>query len=144
MTTALEGGEGSASRPDRSLPGTHSSGGWVDPRAGLDRCGKFRPTGIRSPDRPTRSHSLYRLSYPAVCEVRSEGLCAARNADRSSWAMPWFKPLLAGLASRRTRLRSQPGVRDTCGGQMTSGQGFSRSTFGFPMSVSVHQCSIVS
>ena len=27
--------------------------------------GKSRPTGIRSPDRPTRSRSLYRLSYPA-------------------------------------------------------------------------------
>ena len=26
--------------------------------------GKFSPTGIRSPDRPTRSQSLYRLSYP--------------------------------------------------------------------------------
>ena len=24
-------------------------------RAGLDRCGKTRPTGIRSPDRPARS-----------------------------------------------------------------------------------------
>jgi hypothetical protein len=37
----------------------------VGPRAGLDRCGKSRPTGIRSPDRPDRSQSLYRLSYPA-------------------------------------------------------------------------------
>jgi hypothetical protein len=27
--------------------------------------GKSRPTGFRSPDRPTRSQSLYRLSYPA-------------------------------------------------------------------------------
>ena len=27
--------------------------------------GKSRPTGIRSPDRPARSQSLYRLSYPA-------------------------------------------------------------------------------
>jgi hypothetical protein len=35
----------------------------VGPRAGLDRCGKSRPTGIRSPDLPTRSESLYRLSY---------------------------------------------------------------------------------
>jgi hypothetical protein len=26
---------------------------------------KSRPTGIRSPDRPARSQSLYRLSYPA-------------------------------------------------------------------------------
>ena len=24
-------------------PGTHCIGGWVGPRAGLDRCGKFRP-----------------------------------------------------------------------------------------------------
>ena len=39
----------------------------MDPRAGLDRCGKTRPppTGIRSPDRAARSQSLYRLSYPA-------------------------------------------------------------------------------
>jgi len=43
----------------------------VGPRAGLDRCGKPRPTGIRSPDLPARSHSPYRLSYPA---------------HRSSWA----------------------------------------------------------
>ena len=34
-------------------------------RAGLDWCGKSRPTGIRSPDRPARRQSLYRLSYPA-------------------------------------------------------------------------------
>ena len=27
--------------------------------------GKFRPTGIRSPDHPARSQSLYRLNYPA-------------------------------------------------------------------------------
>jgi len=34
-------------------------------RTGLDRCGKSRPTGIRSPDRPARRQSLYRLRYPA-------------------------------------------------------------------------------
>ena len=33
--------------------------------AGLDWCGKSRPTGIRSPDRPARRQSLYRLRYPA-------------------------------------------------------------------------------
>jgi len=48
MTTALEEGEGSASRPGRSLPrerpGTHCTGGWVGPRAGLDRCRKSRRT----------------------------------------------------------------------------------------------------
>jgi hypothetical protein len=36
----------------------------VGPGAGLDRCGKSRPTGIRSPDLPARRESLYRLSYP--------------------------------------------------------------------------------
>jgi hypothetical protein len=37
-------GEGSGSRSGRSLPrgrpGTYCTGGWVGPRAGLDRCGK--------------------------------------------------------------------------------------------------------
>jgi hypothetical protein len=45
--------------------GTYCTGGWVGPRTGLDRCGKSRPTGIRSPDRPAHSYSLYRLSYTA-------------------------------------------------------------------------------
>jgi hypothetical protein len=58
----------SASRPGclypLERPGTHCTEGWVGPGAGLDRCGKSRPTGIRSPDRPARSESLYRLSYP--------------------------------------------------------------------------------
>ena len=49
----------------RERPGTHCTGGWVGLRAGLDWCGKYRPTGIRSPDRPARRQSLYRLHYPA-------------------------------------------------------------------------------
>ena len=64
--------EGSGSRPGYALlwerPGTYCTGGWVGPRVGLDRCGQSRPpTGIRSPDHPARSQSLYRLSYPAHC-----------------------------------------------------------------------------
>ena len=51
--------------PPRQRPGTHCIGGWVGPRAGLDGCEKSRPTGIWSPDRPARSESLYRLSYPS-------------------------------------------------------------------------------
>ena len=36
----------------------------MGPRSGLDRCEKSPPpTGIRSPDRPARSQSLYQLSY---------------------------------------------------------------------------------
>jgi hypothetical protein len=57
-----------ASRPGRlyprERPGTHCTGGWVGPGAGLDRCRKSRSTGIRSPDLPARSESLYRLRYP--------------------------------------------------------------------------------
>jgi hypothetical protein len=74
LTSALVGGEWSASRSGRFTPGERSSGtncigGWVDPRAGLDDMEKrkylslpeleLRP--IRS---PSRSQSLYRLSYP--------------------------------------------------------------------------------
>jgi hypothetical protein len=36
LTSALVGGEWSASRPGRFTPGTHWIGGWVDPGASLD------------------------------------------------------------------------------------------------------------
>ena len=69
LTPALEGAEGSESRPGRSLsrerPDTHCTGDWVGPRAGLDKCGKSRPHRDSIPDLPARSQSLYRLSYPA-------------------------------------------------------------------------------
>jgi hypothetical protein len=69
MTAALEGGTGQQHSPaafyPRERPDTHCTGGWVGPRAGLDKCGKSPPTGIRSPRRPARSQSLYRLSYTA-------------------------------------------------------------------------------
>jgi hypothetical protein len=48
----------------RQRPGTHFTGSWVGLRAGLDRCGKSRPTGIRSPERAAHRQSLYRLRYP--------------------------------------------------------------------------------
>jgi hypothetical protein len=76
-TSAIDGGEWSASCPGRALarrkdPGTHCTGGWADPRAGLDTeaRGKILWTlpGIepRSPGRPARRQTLYRLSYPEV------------------------------------------------------------------------------
>ena len=45
----------------RERPGTHRTGGWVGPRAGVENLG---PTGIRSPDRPARSQSLYSTTLP--------------------------------------------------------------------------------
>jgi hypothetical protein len=42
LTSALVGGEWSASRPCPFTPGTHFIGGWVDPRAGLDDMEKWK------------------------------------------------------------------------------------------------------
>jgi hypothetical protein len=60
--------------PEERAPGTHSTGGWMGPSAGLDYVEKrkfltlpgleFRP--LR---RPARSQSLYRLSYPGSYNV---------------------------------------------------------------------------
>jgi hypothetical protein len=47
MTTALEEGEGQrhalAALYHRERHGTHFTGGWLEPRAGLNKCGKCRP-----------------------------------------------------------------------------------------------------
>jgi len=45
-------------------PGTHCIGVRVGPRAGLDGYENVAPIWTRTPDRPARSESLYRLSYP--------------------------------------------------------------------------------
>ena len=68
-TSALEEGEWSASCPGRTLlPGKtryplYRRLGGHQGRSG--RAENLALTGIRSPDRPARSQSLYRLSYPA-------------------------------------------------------------------------------
>jgi hypothetical protein len=71
LTSALDGGEWSASRPGRTFtsgertPGTHCTGGWVGLRAGLDtevRGKIFCPCRESNPDRPgrpARSKALY-------------------------------------------------------------------------------------
>jgi hypothetical protein len=75
LTSALDGGEWSASLPGRFTPGertlsTHRIGGWMGPRTGLDPVVKRKipsPCRESNPDRPARSLVLYRLSYPAYC-----------------------------------------------------------------------------
>ena len=69
MTTALEGGEGLASRPGRFNPQERPQYPLYRRLCGTQgRSGRVQkispPTGIRSLDRPAHSHSLYRLSYP--------------------------------------------------------------------------------
>ena len=49
--------------PAAPYPRQRTDTHWVGLRAGVDRWGKSRPTGIRSPDRPARRQSLYRLSH---------------------------------------------------------------------------------
>jgi hypothetical protein len=64
--------------PRERIPGTHCTGGWVGPRAGLDtkdRRNILLPLpGIepRSPGHPVRSQTPYWLSYPG-----SSSLCKA-------------------------------------------------------------------
>ena len=68
MTSALEGGGWSATRPGRFTPVKDpvpivQEVGWA-PGPVWTGAENIAPTGIRSPDRPDRSESLYRLSYP--------------------------------------------------------------------------------
>jgi hypothetical protein len=45
---------------------SHWTEGWVGRRTCLEGAEDLAPTGIRSPDRPARSESLYWLSYPGT------------------------------------------------------------------------------
>ena len=68
MTATLEGGEWSAARPGRTLsPGKDpvpilQEAGWAPGPVWTG--GKSRPHRDLIPDRPARSRSLYRMSYP--------------------------------------------------------------------------------
>jgi hypothetical protein len=74
LTSALVGGECSASPPSRFTPGGRAPGinwigGWVGPRAGLDDMEKWKFLTLlglepRPIGRPARSQSLCRLGYP--------------------------------------------------------------------------------
>jgi hypothetical protein len=70
LTSALVGGEWSASRLCRFTPGTHWIGSWVDPRAGLDDMEKWKIFTLKGLELP---------SPPLVQPV------ASRYTD---WAIP--------------------------------------------------------
>jgi hypothetical protein len=66
LTSALDGGEWSASRPGHFTPGeiatdTHWIGGWVDRRVGLDAVENRKILSCRESDpcRPAHGPSLY-------------------------------------------------------------------------------------
>jgi hypothetical protein len=62
LTSALDGEGWSTPRPGRFTPRK-------EPQAGLTGAENIAPTGIRSPHRPARSESLYRLRYPGPLSV---------------------------------------------------------------------------
>ena len=122
MTTALERGEWSASRPGRSLlPGKTRYPLYRRLGGPQGRSGQVRkispPTGIRSPDRPARRQSLYRLRYPShtqkLCLPVYYGLIIFvfhRNRTRARFrAVPSATPtpVLSGSMSRTTQLRNK-------------------------------------
>jgi hypothetical protein len=72
----------------------------VGPRASLDS-GKSRPTGIRSPELPALSQSLYRLSYLAhmyegtvrnALVQKSPTECGGHECDREASIMRRSRP----------------------------------------------------
>jgi len=84
---ALEEGEGSALRPGRSLsPGKarytfyRRMGG---PQGWSGQVRKIsHPTGIRTPNRPARSPSLYRLSYPVHINTTNHYLITSYATEK--------------------------------------------------------------
>jgi hypothetical protein len=84
LTSALLGGEWSASRPrcftpGKRAPGTHLIGGWVGPIAGLDDVENITFLTLpglehRPLRRPARSQSLYQQRYPGSSVVHITSL----------------------------------------------------------------------
>ena len=69
-TSALDGGGWSTPRPGRFTPGKDpvpivQEAGWAQ-RSVWTGEENLASTGIRSPENPARSESLYRLSYPST------------------------------------------------------------------------------
>ena len=67
LMSALDGVRGQRHAPAPLLPGKRPGiyciGGWVGPRAVWTGAENLATTEIRSPYRPVRNESLYRLSY---------------------------------------------------------------------------------
>ena len=84
LTSALEGDGRSTPRPGRFTSGKDpvpivQKTGWA-PRPVWTGAENLAPTEIRSPDRPARSESLYRLRYPGP----EEGMVQNRGKKKMS------------------------------------------------------------
>ena len=82
-------------------PGTHCIGGWVGPKAGLDVSENLDPTGIRTPDLPTCSESLYWLRYPShYLHIQTNNIVANldphdEKPSEKTWPHPHIYRLLS-------------------------------------------------
>ena len=84
----------------RERPGTQSIGCWVGPGPVWTDKENLAITGIRSPDRPTRSESLHRLSYRGPYRV----LCIFTIGKLKAADLPKSSPA-ATFTSARNVLR---------------------------------------
>jgi hypothetical protein len=68
LTSALIGGDWSASRPDHFTPGNHLIGGWMGPRTGQDDVEKILDT-TQDPNSDPSVASRYTGFYKTECQV---------------------------------------------------------------------------
>ena len=94
-------GEGPAARPGslytRQRAGTHYTGGWVGPRAGLDRCGKSRshPDSLPGPSSPWPVAIQTELPGPRSVQERSWN--ATGNAMFFLWKHLFWHSVCAAI-----------------------------------------------
>jgi hypothetical protein len=148
FTSALDGGEWSASYPGRFTPGTHGIGGWLGPRAGLnsvDMRKTFCSAGERTPavqpvarryidwameDSTTYIPALI-CSHPSVLPQVTTSKPWARfwcNSARYTYTEPCH-------TSGSWTLASHPGASDSVQGDLMWGSWWSKcpSCFCFPL-----------
>jgi hypothetical protein len=109
LTPALEVVGGQRHAPaacPRERHGTHCIGGCVGPGSVWTGAESLTPTGIRSPDRPGRSESLYRLSYPGPHRIvdESEIFCSMMAGQY----LPTNRRIAASSSSRSSSPRTLP------------------------------------
>jgi hypothetical protein len=80
LSLALDGGEWSDSHPDRFIPrerapGTHWTGGWVRPRAGLDAVVKRKIPSPRRESNP-RTPIVQPVAQRYTTELINYGMCS--------------------------------------------------------------------
>jgi hypothetical protein len=101
LTSALDADAWWTTRPGRFIPGKETRYQLYRGLGGIQvQYGRVRkisrpppPTGIRSPYRPARSESLYRLRYPDPSPVQSlyrRILCTNRRPPKAGVALPYL------------------------------------------------------